>query len=103
MYIHWYKLDVVALILVVQLTVSFFEEGFSDKVMIDMAIYLVRTGITPVVDMNSIDRYKKRHKFVTFEQNLRDCLIKKYPGEYQNWKFEKLHVELDNIGMVVVT
>ena len=54
-----------------------------------MAILLVKTGITPVVDMKMIDKYGKRDEFFICEEKLKDCLIKKYPGEYQNWQFDK--------------
>ena len=59
--------------------------------MIDMAIYLVKNGITPVMDMKIMDKCQKRDEFVICEEKLRNCLIKKYPREYQDWKFEKSH------------
>ena len=67
----------------------FFKHGFRDQVMIDMAICLIQTGTTPVVDMKKIDYYGKRDEFLSCENELRNFLIKKYPGEYQEWKFER--------------
>ena len=70
-------------------TVFFTNGGFSDQVIFDMAVYLTKTGITPVVDMNMIEKYQRRYELLRCEQELRHCLIKKYPGEYQYWQFEK--------------
>ena len=72
-----------------QWTVFLQHDGFSDQVTVDMAIYLVKNGITPVVDMGRIDAYGRRYEFLRCEEEFRNCLIKKYPGQYQDWKFDR--------------
>ena len=70
-------------------TVFFKDGGFNDQAMIDMAILLIKTGITPVVDMKRMGRYQKTDAFLKCEEQFRNCLIKIYPSEYQHWEFEK--------------
>ena len=65
----------------------------SDQVRVDMAIYLVKSGITPVVAMNKIDAYCGRDRFLRCEKVFRNCLIKKYPGQYEDWQFQKAYTQ----------